>query len=165
MNFCFVSSDLTLGRWNRWRRLGNGSLGLPALPLADDHGSVGRVKRVSSVAILVCACGSSQSSPATTPSPTPTATSQSLADAMHLVCDATTRAENDPEFQHASDPATKASVLGKHIRDGVTNDRVLAAIDGWRNEATEARLSSLDALTKEAGIPTCPLRQIWLAGK
>ncbi|HEY1954729.1 MAG TPA: hypothetical protein VGH28_03940 [Polyangiaceae bacterium] len=121
--------------------------------------------KLSSVLVLVGACGFSRHAPApaTTAASTTAAPAQSLADAVRLVCDATTRASNDPAFRQAQDPAAKAPILGHHLKDGVTNERVLATIDAWTNKTNDAKRAELDALTKEAGLTTCSLRQIWEA--
>ena len=109
-----------------------------------------------SLLVLLLACGGKP------PPAGPTAPSgQDLTDATSRLCAAPMRAEGDLEF-HTDDAAAKAAVLDKHLKDGVTNARVLALIESWKGKPADARLSDLDQLTHDALLSSkCRLREVW----
>ncbi|MDB4955400.1 MAG: hypothetical protein JWO36_2969 [Myxococcales bacterium] len=79
-----------------------------------------------------------------------------------MLCASPKRAEADLEFASA-DPAVKASVLARHLKDGVKNPRVLAVIDGWKVEGktAEQKVAELDSLTHDALLSSkCQLREV-----
>src|SRR5882672_1207151 len=104
---------------------------------------------------LLLACGGKP------PPAAPIETSQPLDQATSLLCAAPRRAEADKDY--AGDGASKAAVLAKHMKDGVHNARVLAAIDGWSaDKPTEQKLAELDGLTSDAHFASkCQLRELW----
>jgi hypothetical protein len=111
---------------------------------------------------ILCACASSKPAPTAPPKQTEPA-GQSLTAAAAMLCASPTRAEHDPEFAGA-EPADRAAGIAKHAKDGITNARVLALIDGWSSEdkSSAQKLTELDKLTNDAGLSSkCALREAW----
>ena len=109
------------------------------------------------ICVFAIACGGKPTSPAA-----PHETGQPLDQAVSLLCAAPRRAEADKDF--AGDAADKATVVAKHMTDGITNARVLATIDGWRDvsKPREQKLAELDVLTNDAHFASkCQLREVW----
>src|SRR5438128_11599080 len=97
------------------------------------------------VLLVVCACGGKPAAPAQPAKPT----GQDLTQAASLLCAAPTRAQSDLDYQ-TEDPAAKAAVLTKHMKDHITNARVLALIDSWQDKPSEQKVADLDQLTHDA---------------
>ena len=107
--------------------------------------------------ILMIACGGKATPPPAAPQPN----GQDLTQATSLLCAAPTRAEADLDY-HTDDPAAKAAVLAKHVRERITNARVLALIDGWKDKSAEQKVADLDKLTHDALLSSkCRLRDVW----
>jgi hypothetical protein len=104
---------------------------------------------------MVVACGGGRP-PEKTVSPSPNV-EQSLADGVAALCSAPTRAESDPDWMKATEPSRKASILGKHLIEGVENPRALQVA----NAAPDRHGPELDAIVKEAGITPCRLQEVW----
>ncbi len=81
----------------------------------------------------------------------PATTDQSVRDAVLLVCDTPSRAQPD-----ARDGVSMSDAIAGHLTDGIGNDRVLTLVEGWKTNGVNAR--ELDALTKEARVTRCALR-------
>ena len=109
------------------------------------------------ILVLAVACGGKAVPQATPAGPA----GQDLTEATSLLCAAPTRAEADLEY-HTDDSAAKAAVLAKHMKDRITNARVLALIDGWKDRAAEQKVADLDQLTHDALLSSkCRLRELW----
>jgi hypothetical protein len=73
---------------------------------------------------------------------------QSVRDAMILVCDAPKRAERDG--------GSRSDAIAAHLTDGVGNNEVLVAVEGWKTDGIDRR--QLARLIKRAGLRSCALR-------
>lgn len=83
--------------------------------------------------------------------PPPGTADQSVRDAVLLVCDTPARAAPD-----AKDGVSMSDAIAGHLTDGIGNDRVLTTVEGWKTNGIDA--AELAALTKEANVTRCPLR-------
>lgn len=107
--------------------------------------------------VALGACGGN--APATSAPTSPGG--QDLAHAASLLCATPVRAEADLEY-HTDDPSAKAVVLDRHLKDNITNARVLAMIAGWKGKSAEQKVTDLDQLTHDALLSSkCRLRDLW----
>ncbi len=108
-----------------------------------------------SLALSLAGCGTGRpAEKRVSPSPN---TEQSLVDGVTALCDAPARAAADADWAKATEPARKASILGKHLVEGVTNPRALQVA----NAPAEDKAASLDAIVKESGVSPCALQAAW----
>lgn len=113
------------------------------------------------LALGACSKDGTPQGGATTP-PGNASTSQSLVDAVTMVCATPDRAEADPKFANA-EPANKASIMAEHLKEGVTNADVKAYVDGVTSNAIAGgdRVTKLKELVAKANLATCRLADLW----
>jgi hypothetical protein len=106
--------------------------------------------KLAPLLLAVAACGGK---PSGTGAPAKKPAGQPLIDATARLCAAPTRAHADPDWR-GENPADNVAVVGKHAADGITNKRVLAFVDGWKNGTltVDQMRTQLDALTHEANL-------------
>jgi hypothetical protein len=100
------------------------------------------------LASLIAACGSK-------PAPAqPTTHEQTLVEALAIVCDAPTRAQADPRWNENGE---KAPILVEHMREGVTNERVLA----WINLPGADKGPELEKMMQETNTTKCAVHELF----
>lgn len=94
------------------------------------------------VVVAAAGCGPKKKMSPATPD-------QSVRDAMILVCDAPSRADDDRT------EATRSDKIAGHLTDGVGNVKVLTTVEGWKTDGIKR--DELEALMKEAALADCKL--------
>ncbi len=106
--------------------------------------------------VVLAACGG-----APPPAGPKAASGQDLTEATSLLCAAPMRAEADLDYQ-TDDMTAKQAALEKHMKERVTNARVLATIEGFHGKSNQDRVAALDHLTHDALLSSkCQLRELW----
>lgn len=113
------------------------------------------------IAVLLAACSSKQlpAAPAKAEQPA------TLSSAVTYLCDAPTRTKADPKYKAGClDPGAtcpdadgQVQLLGEHMKENQTNERVLAFLNVEGNQKGPA----LDKLMQDAGVTQCALHDIY----